>query len=57
MPESFTHQKLKIEAKQLLLQKGYSEDNILIDKKYIEIGYHGFPYKFRVDVYGVETLT
>ncbi|MCX6707264.1 MAG: hypothetical protein NT001_03940 [Candidatus Woesearchaeota archaeon] len=52
MSESFTHQKLKIEAKQLLLQKGYSEDNILVDKKYIEISYYGFPYKFRIDVYG-----
>jgi hypothetical protein len=51
MPESLSHQKLKLEGKQLLLSKGYSEDKILVDKKYIEVEWAGQKYKFRIDVY------
>ncbi|MBI5872026.1 hypothetical protein HZB88_02985 [archaeon] len=51
MPESLMHQKLKQEAVQLILSKGYNKEKILIDKKYVEIPYHGQKYKFRVDVY------
>lgn len=51
MVESINHQKLKLQGKQILLSKGYPEEKILVDKKYLEIEYYGQIYKFRVDVY------
>lgn len=51
MPESIEHQKLKQEAVQTLISKGFEKDKILIDKRWIEVNYHGHNYKFRVDVY------
>jgi hypothetical protein len=51
MPESLTHQRLKLEAKQILLSKGYEENKILIDKKWIYSELNGLKLRFRVDVY------
>ena len=51
MPESFAHQRLKQEAVELLLSKGYTRENIIIDKKWIEVDFYGEKKLFRVDVY------
>lgn len=52
MTEKLMHLKLKQEAVQLLISKGYSKENIIVDKKYINIDYFGGKQSFRVDVYG-----
>jgi len=51
MVESLEHKKLKQKAVSLLIDKGYEEDKILIDKKWVNIEYHGHFYKFRIDVF------
>ncbi|MFH1211736.1 MAG: hypothetical protein V1659_02285 [Candidatus Woesearchaeota archaeon] len=51
MPESLTHQKLKLEAKQLLISKGYEENKIIIDRKFISVTLDEQAYKFKIDVY------
>lgn len=51
MPESITHQTLKLQARQLLVSKGFSEDKIIIDKKWFEEKVNEHFQRFRVDVY------
>jgi hypothetical protein len=45
------HHVLKAQAIQILIDKGYSEDKIIVDRKEIFIDYFGKKKKFRVDVY------
>tara|TARA_Y100000310_G_C20573712_1_gene759373 strand:+ start:19 stop:1194 length:1176 start_codon:yes stop_codon:yes gene_type:complete len=51
MVESLAHQNLKLQAKQLLISRGYVEEKIIVDKKYIQVTSHDQEHKFRVDVY------
>ncbi|MBI2005489.1 MAG: hypothetical protein HYS80_01880 [Candidatus Aenigmarchaeota archaeon] len=51
MPESISHQNLKVQGKQLLLSMGFSENNILIDKKTFEEKANEHFQRFRIDVY------
>lgn len=51
MTETLMHQQLKLEAKQILLSKGYEENKIIIDKKWIRVELNGQEFPFRVDVY------
>src|SRR3989344_481700 len=51
MPESFAHQKLKQDAVELLLSRGYDREKIIVDKKYIKVDFYGEQKPFRVDVY------
>ncbi len=52
MVESTRHHLLKAQAKAMLLAKGYREEDIIIDKKWIEVEFYGTLKRFRVDVYG-----
>ena|GEM_PF-4961525 len=51
MPETIDHQQLKSQAKEVLLSEGFSEEKILLDKKYFEEELNGIRLKFRADAY------
>jgi hypothetical protein len=49
--ESIDHQQLKLKAKQRLLEQGFSEDKIIVDKQRITVNLYGQEQNFRVDVF------
>ena len=54
--ESLFHKKLKSDGKLILLNEGFKENEILVDKKTIVIPYYGYNYKFRIDVYASNNI-